>query len=219
MRLLSFRRRVAVAPVTRAVAAAVFTGVAITAVLAVEGSPVGASSSSGLRKVACRPSASDLQLQAPTYAQDLGAGGEPDGWWCQLPHATQMPAGFKQAVRSVSPLANDYGLYSTQYGKHVNPPGSAEATRGPNITVSDNVESVQFPGKLDYGTQPKGKKVRLAKGVTGIVTSAGGTVSVTWRYPTHGVPKYLKAVATVNVTATGVPESVVLAVAKHVEPD
>jgi hypothetical protein len=157
--------------------------------------------------------ASDPQLQAPLYAQNDGASGSADGWWCQLPHATQLPAGFVPVVRSVAPLANDYALYSTQYGKHRN------ASAGPNIVVSSDVESVQSPGRLDYGPRSSGKTVVLHKGVKATVSSADGSVEVTWQYPTHGVPKYLRAVATVSVTGTGVPKSVVVAVARHVEPD
>ena len=68
-----------------------------------------------LRPVSCKTLPSDPPLEAPLYAQNAGASPMADGWWCQLPHPTRMPASFVAVQREVIPLPNLYGLYSTTY--------------------------------------------------------------------------------------------------------
>ena len=68
-----------------------------------------------LRPVSCKALPSDPPLEAPLYAQNAGASAMADGWWCQLPHATRMPASFEAVQRELIPLPNLYGLYSTTY--------------------------------------------------------------------------------------------------------
>ena len=76
------------------------------------------------------------------------------------------------------------------------------------------------PGKIQRPQAPAGgRRVALAKGITATVVTQGRSVVVTWPYPSSNVPPYLRAVASITVTGTGVPESVVLGVAKHVKPD
>ncbi len=175
--------------------------------------------SSSLRSLHCSPMPTDPALEAPLYAQDEGANGSPDGWWCQLPHATMVPPGFEQVVRSVAPLANLYADYQTEYAPAT---GATRATLnpGPTIQVTDDVNSsVAPPRHLSYPPLPKGTKVSLRHGVTASVHHQGDTTTVTWRFPLHGVPRYLRAVAEVTVRGSGVPGSAVVGVARHVRPD
>lgn len=173
-----------------------------------------------LRPVACKSLPSDPPLEAPTYAQNAGASPVADGWWCQLPHATQMPANFVAAQREVIPLPNLYGQYTTTF---VSPVAAGAASRTGNrssIVVAPEVNGAVAPGKpVPPAAPPGARKVALAKGITASVVSMGRSVVVTWPYPSSKVPPYLRAVASITVTGTGVPESVVLAVAKHVKPD
>lgn len=174
-----------------------------------------AGTSGRLQPLRCRPMATDPALEAPLYAQDQGASGRPDGWWCQLPHATMVPSGFEQLSRRVAPLADLYADYETQYG----PVGSAGGQSGPMILVTDDVNSsVAPPPHLSYPPLPRGHEVSLAGGVTATLVRSGQTTTVTWKFPLHGVPKYLRAVAEVTVRASEVPESTVLGVAEHVRP-
>ncbi len=175
---------------------------------------VAGAAASPVHAVSCRPLATDPQLQAPLYAQNEGASGVADGWWCQLPHATQMAPGLHAVQRDVSPLADDYALYTTVFASH-----AGSVVKSPYIEVSDDVESVQTPGSLNYGRPPRGRTVTLARGVVGTMTTGGGSTEVTWRFPQRGVPAWLRAVATVTVTGTGVPAQTVLAVARRVVPD
>ena len=62
------------------------------------------------------------------------------------------------------------------------------------------------------------RKVVLKKGITANVLSDSGQTDVSWAFPTSGVPKYLSAVVSVTVAGFGVPDSMVIAVAKHVAP-
>jgi hypothetical protein len=173
-----------------------------------------------LHPLRCTPMSSDPALEAPLYAQEEGAGGGPDGWWCQLPHATEMPAGFVQLQRGVAPLANLYAVYSTNYGNRGSGGASIGSATKPGIVVSADVNSsVAPPAHLQYPPAPRGKKVVVARGVTGTMVVNGGSATLTWRYPTSGVPRYLRAVATVTVSGTGVTEGAVLNVARHVTPD
>ena len=47
-----------------------------------------------LHSLRCTPLPSDQPVEAPLYAQQEGANGATDGWWCQMPHATEVPAQF-----------------------------------------------------------------------------------------------------------------------------
>ena len=69
------------------------------------GPPVGATGTLGpLKSVGCAPLADDPAVEAPLYAQQEGASSRSDGWWCQLPHATQVPGGLLPLRRDVAPL-------------------------------------------------------------------------------------------------------------------
>jgi hypothetical protein len=175
-----------------------------------------------LRPVACKPTASDPPIEAPAYAQDEGASGVEDGWWCQLPHATEMPASFIALRRGLVPLSDPrlYGLYQTVYAKKGTAPDVSLGPGIPSIVVAPDVDSAVDPVRVKRPPAPSGgKRVTLATGVTATVVDASGSVAVTWPYPAKGVPRYLQAVASVTVTGTDLPESTVLAVARHVEPD
>jgi hypothetical protein len=172
-----------------------------------------------LRPAACKPLPTDPPLEAPTYAQNAGASPVADGWWCQLPHATQMPANFVAVQREVIPLPNLYGQYTTTFAPRVAGAASQTGNRS-SIVVAPEVNGAVAPGKpVPPAAPPGARKVALAKGITASVVSTGRSVVVTWPYPSSKVPPYLRAVASITVTGTGVPESVVLAVAKHVKPD
>lgn len=179
----------------------------------------GASGSTTLQKLACTTMRTDPALEAPLYAQNQGANGSSDGWWCQLPHLTKVPSGFRQIVRTVAPLPSLYSDYETQYG-----PANGSAAHvlgtGPGILLTDDVNSaVMVPSHLTYPSLPKGSSVSLGHGVTAVVSHQGSTTRVTWRYPSRGVPKYLHSVVQVTVSGTGVPSSEVLAVARQVRPN
>lgn len=187
---------------------------------------VGASTSGSvgvgaLRPVACKPMTSDPPLEAPLYAQQEGASSRTDGWWCQLPHATEMPANLIPFRRDVASLPEDYALYSTIYTEQGTVGGtSVSSTAGPTVTVTSDVNSSVDPGSPRHTPPPSGgKQLALANGVTATVVSKDGFVEVTWPYPSSGVPKYLEGVASVTVTGIEIPEPVVLAVARHVAPD
>src|SRR3984957_15089203 len=83
-----------------------------------------------LRPVSCKTLPSDPPLEAPLYAQNAGASPMADGWWCQLPHATRMPASFVAVQRELIPLPNLYGLYSTTYAPSTPTGAHGGAERG-----------------------------------------------------------------------------------------
>ncbi|HVX22993.1 MAG TPA: hypothetical protein VHB02_16740 [Acidimicrobiales bacterium] len=127
-----------------------------------------------------------------------------------------MPEGFVATTRVVNPFPHTYASYTTLYG----PPGSTTTTAGPSINVAPYVDSAVVPGStLKYGSPPKGKRITLGRGVHAVVSSSRGTVSVYWRFPSSGVPKYLRGVASVTVTGSHLPVSTVVAVARSVRPD
>jgi hypothetical protein len=171
-----------------------------------------------MEPVACKAVSGEPTVAAPYWAQQEGAGGETSGWWCQLPHATEMPANFVATTRTVDPLPNTYADFTTEYV----PEGSASAAvgTGPSITVAPDVDSgVATPVHLLYPRQRQGTVVTLPHGVRATMISSKHLVSVHWRYPTSGVPKYLRGVVTVTVIGSDVPKSTVLAVARAVRPD
>jgi hypothetical protein len=193
---------------------------AVALVAATWPAAVASAASGSLGPIHCTPMRTDPALEAPLYAQQAGANGSPDGWWCQLPHATMVPSGYRQVVRTVAPLADLYSDYTTQYGPTTGARGAGRPNAGHEILVTDYVDSsVMPPTRLHYPPPAKGSKVALGHGVTATMVRQGSTVSVTWRYPVHGVPKYLRAVAQVTVSGTGEPQSVVVGVARHVQPD
>ena len=173
-----------------------------------------------LHAVRCGPLPGDPALEAPGYAQEDGASGGKDGWWCQLPHATQVPANFTAFRRTVSPLPHTYADYGTEYVPRGTGNLAAAQAHGPTITVSADVNStVTPPVHLRYPSEGGGRKVSLGSGVQGTMTAADGIVTVSWRFPTKGAPKYLRAVVGVTVTGTHVPGTTVVAVARQVRPD
>jgi hypothetical protein len=202
------------------------TGIAFaaaTAVLVMSLGPpaAGAAASLGpLKPVRCAPMASDPALEAPLYAQQLGATSKADAWWCQLPHATQVPGGLVPLRRDVAPLPKGYAIEETVYS----PAGSAKdisiTSKGPPaIIVEVKLNSAVAPGPTARVPQfGSSQKVTLKKGVTASVLTDSGQTDVSWAYPTAGVPRYLTAVASVTVAGFGVPASTVIAVSKHVAP-
>ncbi len=208
-------------PVRRpAVAGIVLAGA--TAVLGISLGPplAGATSVGPLGPVRCAPMASDPPLEAPLYAQQKGASSKPDAWWCQLPHATQVPTGLVPLRRDVAPLPNGFAIEETVYTTA----GSAKdvsitAKGSPAIIVEVKLNSAVAPGPTAHVAQfSSPRKVTLKKGVTANVLTSSGQTDVSWAYPTTGVPRYLSAVASVTVAGFGVPTSAVVAVAKHVAP-
>jgi hypothetical protein len=173
-----------------------------------------------LTSVRCAPMASDPAIEAPLYAQQKGASSKSDGWWCQLPHATQVPGGLVPLRRDVAPLPNGYALDQTVFS----PAGTAKdvsvTSHGPPaVIVEVKVNSVIAPTSTARVPQfSSAKKVVLKKGVTANVLTGSGQTDVSWAFPTTGVPKYLSAVSSVTVAGFGVPASAVIAVAKHVAP-
>ena len=185
------------------------------------GPSVGASSNLGpLKSVGCAPLAAEPSVEAPLYAQQEGASSKSDGWWCQLPHATQVPGGLVPLRRDVAPLPNNFATYQTVY----TPAGTAKdesitANGPPAIVVEANVNSAVAPGKTARAPQfSSSQKVVLEKGVTANVLTSGGQTDVSWAFSMTGAPKYLSPVSYVTVAGFGVPASAVIAVAKHVRP-
>lgn len=185
------------------------------------GPSVAASTTLGpLKSMACKPLASDPAIEAPLYAQQKGASGNSDGWWCQLPHATQVPTGLVPLRRDSAPLPNNYDLDETVYM----PPGRAKdaaitANGPPALIVEVKVNSAVAPGATARVPQfTSAHKVVLKKGVTASVLTDAGQTDVSWGFTTAGAPKYLSAVSSVTVAGFGVPASDVIAVAKHVAP-
>jgi hypothetical protein len=163
--------------------------------------------------------ASDPQLEAPLYAQQKGASGKPDAWWCQLPHATKIPGGLVPLRRDVAPLPNGYAIEETVYAPGGKAKDAAITTKSPSIIVEVKLNSAVAPSATEHVPQfSSSKTVILKKGLTASVLSSGGQTDVSWAYPVTGVPKYLNAVASVTVAGFDVPASVVIAVAKHVKP-
>jgi hypothetical protein len=173
-----------------------------------------------LKAVSCAPLASDPAIEAPLYAQRKGASGKSDGWWCQLPHATQVPSGLVALRRDSAPLPNNYDLDQTLYS----PPGTEKDASvtlhgPPAIIVEVKVNSAVAPGATARVPQfSSARKVVLKKGTTANVLTDSGQTDVSWAFPTSGVPKYLSAVVSVTVAGFNVPASTVIAVAKHVFP-
>jgi hypothetical protein len=185
------------------------------------GPPVGATSTLGpLKSVGCAPMASDPSIEAPLYAQQEGASSKSDGWWCQLPHATQVPGGLIPLRRDVAPLPQNFAIYQTVY----TPAGTAKddsitANGPPAIVIEVKSNSAVAPGTTARTPQfSSSQKVVLKKGVTANVLTSGGQTDVSWPFPTTGVPRYLSPVSSVTVAGFGVPASAVIAVAKHVQP-
>ncbi len=173
-----------------------------------------------LKSVACTPMASDPSIEAPLYAQQKGASAKSDGWWCQLPHATQVPGGLVPLRRNSAPLPNNYDLDQTVYSLAGTAKDTSITTHGPPaLIVEVKVNSAVAPGATARVPQfSSAHKVVLKKGVTANVLTDSGQTDVSWAFPTSGVPKYLNAVSSVTVAGFGVPASVVIAVAKHVVP-
>ena len=87
------------------------------------GPPVAATTTVGpLTSVGCAPLAAEPPVEAPLYAQQEGASSKSDGWWCQLPHATQVPGGLLPLRRDVAPLPQNFAIYQTVYS----PAGTAK---------------------------------------------------------------------------------------------
>jgi hypothetical protein len=175
----------------------------------------GSGPAAGLALVSCRPLASDAPLEPPQYALDDGARGGADSWWCQLPHATQVPVGFSIVGRSVAPLPDVYADYSTTYAKG----GSDNSASQPSVVITSDVNSAVTGAGTIHKAATGGQKVTLADGVVAHVTVIGNSVSVHWSYPTSGVPSYLQGVSSMTVQGTNLPAAVVEAVAGHVAPD
>ena len=162
---------------------------------------------------------SDPQLEAPLYAQQKGASGKADAWWCQLPHATQLPGGLVPLRRDVAPLPNGYAIEETVYARSSLPRDASISTKTPSIIVEVKLNSVVAPTNTAHAPQfSSPNTVTLKKGVTASVETSAGRTDVSWAYPTAGVPRYLVAVASVTVAGFDVPASTVIAVAKHVKP-
>jgi hypothetical protein len=185
------------------------------------GPPVAATSTLGpLKSVGCAPMASDPAIEAPLYAQQEGASSKSDGWWCQLPHATQIPGGLLPLRREVAPLPQNFAIYQTVYS----PAGTAKddsitANGPPAIVIEVNVDSAMAPGATARTPQfSSSQKVVLKKGIQANVLTSGGQTDVSWSFSTTGVPRYLSPVSYVTVAGFGVPASAVIAVAKHVRP-
>ena len=173
-----------------------------------------------LKSVACMPMASDPAIEAPLYAQQKGASVKSDGWWCELPHATQVPGGLVPLRRDSAPLPNNYDLDETVYSSAGRAKDASISAHGPpTLIVEVKVNSAVAPGVTARVPQfSSARKVALKKGVTANVLTDSGQTDVSWAFPTSGVPKYLSAVSSVTVAGFGVPPSVVIAVAKHVAP-
>jgi hypothetical protein len=162
---------------------------------------------------------SDPPLEAPLYAQQKGASSKSDAWWCQLPHATQIPSGLVPLRRDVAPLPKGYAIEQTVYST----PGLAKdasiSNKAPAVIVEVKLNSAVAPGPTDHVADfASPKTVDLKKGVTAYLLTSSGQSAVSWAYPTKGVPRYLSAVASVTVAGFDVPASTVIAVAKHVKP-
>jgi hypothetical protein len=186
------------------------------------GSSVAATTPLGpLKSVACRPMASDPAIEAPLYAQQKGASPKSDGWWCQLPHATQLPNGLVPLRRDSAPLPNNYALDETVYSSAGRAKDASISAHGPPVIVVEvKVNSAVAPGATARVPQfSSTRKVVLKKGITANVLTDSGQSDVSWAFPTSGVPKYLSAVSSVTVAGFDVPASVVIAVAKHVAPN
>jgi hypothetical protein len=185
------------------------------------GSSVAATTTLGpLKSVACTPMASDPAIEAPLYAQQKGASAKSDGWWCQLPHATEVPGGLVPLRRDSAPLPNNYDLDETVYSSAGTAKDASITAHGPpTLVVEVKVNSAVAPGVTARVPQfSSTRKVVLKKGITASVLTGSGQTDVSWAFPTSGVPKYLGAVSSVTVAGFGVPSSVVIAVAKHVAP-
>lgn len=165
--------------------------------------------------------ASDPALEAPLYAQQKGASSKADAWWCQLPHATQVPGGLVPLRRDVAPLAKGYAIEETVYAPAGQAKDASVTSKGPpSIIVEVKLNSAVAPGPTDHVPQfTSSRKVTLKKGVTANVLTTSGQSDVSWGYPTAGVPKYLTAVVSVTVAGFDVPASAVIAVAKRVAPN
>lgn len=181
--------------------------------------PASAASAVGpIRAIRCTGLSTDPTLEPPLYALQEGAAGGADSWWCDLPHATRMPANYVELRRLVSSLSYPYGLFSTYYGTPLHTQGTFTTSR-PGIIVTVEWDTTRLePKHVTYSRRPHGRSVQLTKGVTGTLVASKTSVSVTWRLPTSGVPRYLRGVTTVTVTGRGVAAAAVLSVAKYVRP-
>jgi hypothetical protein len=173
-----------------------------------------------LKAVSCAPLSSDPAIAAPLYARRNGASAKSDGWWCQLPHATQVPRGLVALRRDSAPLPNNYALDQTVYSPAGTAKGASITANGPPaIVVEVKVNSAVAPGATARVPQfSSAHKVVLKKGITANVLTDSGQTDVSWAFTTSGVPKYLSAVASVTVAGFNVPASTVIDVAKHVAP-
>jgi hypothetical protein len=186
------------------------------------GSPAGGATTNNVGRllpISCAAVKGEPAIEAPSYAQTEGAGGQTSGWWCQLPHPTKMPSNLVASSRVVEPFTNTYASYATVYTLK-GTAATALAGDGPSIVVAPYADSAVAPSKqLRYGSQPKGQTVALGRGVTATLVKSKKLVTVYWRYPRSGVPKYLRGVTSVTVTGTHVPVATVIAVAQSVRPN
>jgi hypothetical protein len=172
-----------------------------------------------LKSVSCAPLASDPAIEAPLYARHEGASGRSDGWWCQLPHATQVPDGLVVLRRDSAPLPKNYDLDQTVYSTAGRAADAGITANAPSIIVEVKVNSAVAPGATARVPQfSSATKVPLKKGVTANLLTESGQTDVSWAFSRSGVPKYLSAVSSVTVAGFDVPASMVIAVAKHVAP-
>ena len=173
-----------------------------------------------LQSAPCTVKAGDPPIEAPLYAQQLGASPRSDGWWCQLPHATQIPSALTELRRDVAPLPNNHALYETIFTPRGLAFGTSLRTKGlPYLIVSEQVDSSIAPNRATHTPQfSSGPAIELKPGVRAYVSVQGNSTAVTFAYPSNGVPKYLFAVTYVTVSGANVPLSTVVAVAKKVRP-
>ncbi len=132
--------------------------------------------------------AADPAIEAPLYAQQKGASGKSDGWWCQLPHATQVPGGLVPLRRDSAPLPKNYDLDQTVYSSAGTAKDASITTHGPpTLIVEVKVNSAVAPGATARVPQfSSAQKVVLKKGVTANVLTDSGQTDVSWAFSTSG---------------------------------
>ena len=87
------------------------------------------------------------------------------------------------------------------------------------MTVDFNSTVNHAPGRLHYPATPAGKKVTIAKGVTGTLVTTSNDHEVVWRYPTDGRPPVPPGGSHRHRDRDRGPRGHRARIARHVEPD
>ena len=121
----------------------------------------------------------------PSTPKPEGASGGTDAWWCQMPHATELPPHFVELRRGVAPLTFPYSLYIDRLRRRGQGRSDSQhrAPRSPGseLTVDFNSTVDHAPGTLTYPTAPARQEGHHLEGGDRHPRQASNDTEVVWR--------------------------------------